>query len=110
MNENKPMRIQVVFDAAAKSEGVCLNSNLLAGPDLLNSLVGILLRFREHPIAVTGDMERMFNQVRLTNEDREAVRFLWNESPEEQEPSHYQMLVHIFGAKDSPTCANFAMC
>ena len=109
INENKPGRVQVVFDAAAKSQGICLNSNLLAGPDLLNNLVGILLKFREHPIAITGDIEGMFNQVLLKEEDREAVRFLWKESPNESEPSHYQMLVHIFGAKDSPTCANFAL-
>ena len=107
-NENKPGRVQVVFDAAAKSNGTCLNSNLLTGPDLLNSLIGILLRFREHPIAITGDIEGMFNQVRLIEEDREAVRFLWQDSLMEDELSHYQMLVHIFGAKDSPTCANFS--
>lgn len=109
INENKPGKVQVVFDAAAKSHQICLNSNLLAGPDLLNKLVGILLRFREHPIAITGDIEGMFNQVRLNEEDREAVRFLWKDCRSDKEPSHYQMLVHIFGAKDSPTCANFAL-
>ena len=86
-----------------------MNSNLLAGPDLLNNLVGRLLRFREHSIAITGDIEGMFNQVKLNEYDREAVRFLWKDCPSDKEPSHYQMLVHIFGAKDSPTCANFAL-
>ncbi|XP_066933958.1 uncharacterized protein [Clytia hemisphaerica] len=109
INENKPGKVQVVFDAAVKSHQICLNSNILAGPDLLNKLVGILLRFREHPIAITCDIEGMFNQVRLNEDDREAVQFLWKDCRSDKEPSHYQMLVHIFGAKDSPTCANFAL-
>ncbi|XP_062581170.1 uncharacterized protein LOC134242973 [Saccostrea cucullata] len=41
----KPESIRVVFDSSAKYQDVSLNSVLLQGPDLLNSLVGILLRF-----------------------------------------------------------------
>ena len=32
------------------------NSNLLTGPDLLNRLIGILVRFREEPIAILADI------------------------------------------------------
>ena len=31
------------------------------GPDLLNSLLGILVRFRENEVAFIGDMKKMFN-------------------------------------------------
>ena len=41
----KPGKVQVVFDAAAKYKGKGLNKELFTGPDLLNSLVGVLLRF-----------------------------------------------------------------
>jgi len=46
-----------VLDAAVRSNGTNLNDNLRTGPDLLNSLVRVLIRFREHPIAVTADIE-----------------------------------------------------
>ena len=100
----------MVFDAAAKSSNESLNSNLYTGPDLLNSLVGVLLRFRRYRIAVVADVEAMFHQVRLRPEDADAVRFLWkNNSESNAAPEHYQILVHIFGATDSPCCASFAL-
>ena len=60
---NKPGRIRRLANAASKYRGQSLNSNLLTGPDLLNSLLGILLRFREHPVAILADIESMFMQI-----------------------------------------------
>ena len=42
----KPDSVRVVFDSSAKFQDVSLNNVLLQGPDLCNSLLGILLRFR----------------------------------------------------------------
>lgn len=109
-NINKPGKVRMVFDAASKSAGQSLNSNLRTGPDLVNSLVGVLIRFRKHRVAVTADIEGMFHQVRLKPPDTEAVRFLWKEDPNSEDPpAHYKMLVHIFGATDSPCCATYAL-
>ena len=42
--------------------------------------------------------------------DADSLRFLWKEDINSSAPpSVFQMLVHIFGAKDSPTCANYAI-
>ncbi|KAK3739659.1 hypothetical protein QZH41_014205, partial [Actinostola sp. cb2023] len=64
-NPQKKDKIRVVFDAAALYNGVSLNNQLSQGPDLSNSLLGILLRFREEPIALVADIEGMFNQIIL---------------------------------------------
>ncbi len=43
----KPDKLRVVFDCSAKFCGISLNDTLLTGPDLINSLVGVLCRFRK---------------------------------------------------------------
>ena len=59
-------KIRVVFDCAATFRGTSLNKQLLQGPDMTNSLVGVLLRFRQEPIAIMADVEGMFNQVKVS--------------------------------------------
>ena len=76
-HSKKPEKIRVVFDCSAQFQGMSLNSELLQGPDLTNNLVGILLRFRQDPVAVMGDVQSMFHQVRVPVEDRDFLRFLW---------------------------------
>jgi len=109
LNPNKPGKVRVVFDAASKFDGVSLNDNLLTGPDLLNNLVGILLRFRSGKIGVMADVQQMFHQVRVYEEDRDSLRFLRRDLDETRKPDEYQMTVHVFGAVDSPCCANYAL-
>lgn len=41
-----PNKIRIMFDAAAKANGVSLNDHLLPGPDLYNLLITTLLIFR----------------------------------------------------------------
>lgn len=110
VNPQKPDKCRVVWDCAAKWRGSSLNDRLLRGPDLTNSLVGVLTRFREEPIALIADIEGMFHQVRVKPTDRDFLRFLWwPDGDFNRDPEEYQMLVHLFGAKSSPSCANFAL-
>lgn len=76
-NENKPGKVRVVFDCASKYQGISLNSQLLQGPDLMNSLVGVIIRFRQDKVALAADIEAMYHQVRVREDDCDALRFLW---------------------------------
>jgi len=103
----KPDRIRVVFDCAAKVGGVSLNDFLLQGPEHMNDLQGILLRFRKHPIAFMGDIERMFHQFKVATKHQDYLRFLWYD--EGGSLVTYKMTVHLFGARSSPACATYGL-
>ena len=65
INPHKPEKVRRVCNAAAKYKVESLNDKLLTGLDLLQSLVGIIFKFREHQIALTADIEAMFLQVKV---------------------------------------------
>ena len=56
------VKFRIVFDCSAKSNGVSLNDKLFQGPTnyLNNSLLRVLLRFRQEQIAIVGDIKNMF--------------------------------------------------
>ena len=66
------------------------------------------MRFREGKVALSGDIEAMFNQVAVPEADQSALRFLWRQSPESP-IEFYQYVGHIFGARCAPTCSNYAL-
>ena len=110
VNPKKPEKTRVVFDCAAKYHGTSLNENVLQGPDLTNSLVGVLTRFRQETVALIADIEAMFHQVRVDSRDVDALRFLWFHNGDlTQEPEELQMMVHLFGGVWSPSCSAFAL-
>ncbi|XP_062709120.1 uncharacterized protein LOC134288391 [Aedes albopictus] len=104
-NPNKPGKVRIVWDAAACAYGTSLNSALLKGPDLLCSLLTILLQFRERRIALTGDIREMFHQVLIRTEDQFSQCFYWMN--ERGQTEVYAMQVMTFGACCSPTTAQF---
>ncbi len=99
---------RIVYDAAAKVNGKSLNDFLLKGPDLLNPLPAVLMRFRQNKIAITGDIKEMFHQVTLKKEDWPSQTILYRGSQRDCEPQEYYMTVLFFGAASSPCSAIFA--
>lgn len=103
---NKPGKLRLVFDAAATVNGTSLNSTLLKGPDLNQPLIEILYRFRQHKIAVCGDIAEMFHQIKIQPSDRSSQRFLWS-TDNGLTIDVYEMCVMTFGATCSPTTAQY---
>ena len=106
----KPGKIRVVFDCSSAFQGVSLNDSLLQGPDLTTPLFDVLLRFRQEQVAFVGDVESMYYQVRVPQEDRDTLRFFWwPDGNTTLSPEMYRMTVHPFGARSSPSIANYAL-
>ena len=56
VNSHKPGKVRRVLNGAAMFQGHSLNNSLLTGPDLLQSLIHILIQFRQYPYAVSADI------------------------------------------------------
>ena len=98
----KPDKVRVVFNCSAKFQGTSLNDQLLQGPNLTNTLVGVLTRFRQEQIAFMSDIEAMFYQVQVPPRDCDYLRILWwPDGDLNKDPEEYQMLVHLFGGASS---------
>ncbi|XP_068205400.1 uncharacterized protein [Palaemon carinicauda] len=106
---DKPDKVHVVFDCASKVEGTSLNDLLLQGPDMMNSLLGVLVKFRGSLFAYRGDINIIFYQVRVPEQQRDYLRFFWWENSLDEEPKEWKMAVHLFGACSSPSIANFML-
>ena len=77
INPHKPEKVRRVCNAAAKYQGVALYDKLPFGPDLLQSMIGIIFLVREHQIVSSTDIEAMFLQVIVPNDDSRCLQFLW---------------------------------
>lgn len=106
----KPGSVRCVFDSSAKYEGISLNDVLLTGPDLVNPLLGILWRFRQHPVAVTADIEQMFYRFSVPEKHRDYLRFMWyKDNDPSQDLIEYRMTRHVFGNSPSSAVATFGL-
>ena len=106
----KKDRIRVVFDSSAKYQGISLNDALITGPNLVNNLVGVLMRFRQEKIAVTADIRQMFYSFNVREDHRDYLRFLWHEDNDlDKDLVEYRMTVHVFGNSPSPAVATFGL-
>ena len=98
-------KLRVVFDGSAlTSSGTSLNQSLLIGPTLQPTLSSILLKFRCYPIALNGDISKMYREVLLHPADKDLHRFVWRASPTEP-IQDYRMCRVTFGVSASPYLA-----
>lgn len=102
-------KARVILNCSFNCRQACLNDNLLPGPTLSAPLLGVLLRFREHAVGISGDICGMFHQVRLLPEDQPLLRFLWHDGVKERNPDVYECRVLPFGTPCSPCCTTYTL-
>lgn len=101
---------RVVFNASKLCHGQSLNNSISKSPDLLNSLVGVLIRFRERPVAISADIKGFYLAVRIPRQDWDFARFLWFEGNDlDGKPAHFRLKVHLFGGVASQAAAIIAL-
>ena len=94
-------KLRVVFDGSARTTtGVDLNSTLMKGPRIQDNIFAILIRFRFHVVALSGDVTKMYRQVELDEKDRDFQRLIWRFG-EEEPLSVYRLTRVIYGVRSS---------
>nr|XP_034339039.1 uncharacterized protein LOC117693077 [Crassostrea gigas] len=82
----------------------------MTGPDMINTLLGVLLRFRKDLVAITADIQQMFYCFVVSEKHRNFLRFFWYENNDpEKELVEYRMRVHVFGNSPSPAVATYGL-
>ncbi|GBN33440.1 hypothetical protein AVEN_171049-1 [Araneus ventricosus] len=103
LQENSTTPIRPVFDASARMKGhPSLNESLHSGPNLIELIPDILLRFREKKIGVTADIRKAFLQISVCKEDRDFLRFLWWKNKDCQEDKFFRHARVVCGVRSSP--------
>ena len=75
-------KLRLVYDASYKSKHsneYSLNDCLETGPDLINSLLALLIKFRLHKYVLKSDIRKAFLQIEIYLADRDLLRSLWIE-------------------------------
>lgn len=105
--------IHIIYDCSCKQapDSPSLNDCLNPGPPFLNDLCAILLRFCQHSVAFSSDIEKAFLHVHLDEGDRDFTRFLWLSDPTNPSSSFvtFRFKVALFRATCSPFMLNAAI-
>ena len=76
----------------------------------MNSLVGVLIRFRQDNIAVICDIEQIFHSFHVDPKHQNFLRFLWfKDNDPSKRIMENKMTVHLFGNGPSPAIATFGL-
>ena len=76
----KPVKVRVVFDCSVRSRGSSLNDRAYQGPKL-TTLLNVVLICIVYSCVISGDVQAMYNQVKVPVGNRDMMRFLWNGEP-----------------------------
>ncbi|XP_048488916.1 uncharacterized protein LOC125491321 [Plutella xylostella] len=103
--EKDTSKTRIVFDASCKgTNNVSLNDDLLVGPPLQEDLRNLIIRWRMKPICLVADVQKMYREVLVTEEDADYQRILWR-SNSLDEAKDYRLLRVTFGTSSAPFLA-----
>lgn len=98
-------KVRPVFNASSESStGISLNDILCVGATVQPESFDIMLRFREKPFVITGDITKMYRQIFVHPSQRKLLRILWR-SDMSQPVTHYQLNTVTFGTACAPFLA-----
>ncbi|XP_075157918.1 uncharacterized protein LOC142231185 [Haematobia irritans] len=103
--ERTSTKVRVVFNASKKTtSGFSLNDILHTGPILQNDLMNVILRWRFFRYVFNGDIQKMYRQIYVHEDDRKFQRILFRQSAT-GEISDFCLKTVTFGVNCAPYLA-----
>lgn len=103
--ESTTTKYRVVFNASAKtSSGHSLNDLMHKGPNLQQDLQSLLLKLRQYRYAYTADIEKMYRQILINEQDQLLHKIVWRENLNLPIQS-FQLTTVTYGTKAAPFLA-----
>lgn len=103
-------KLRIVFDGSARenNDESSFNDLLDKGPNLTPHVFNILAKFRSYSVPLTGDIEKAFHQISVSETDRDLLRFLWYEDvmSDSSRIVQYRFCRLVFGLTSSPAILN----
>ena len=102
-------KTRICHDGRADTGGICLNELLLGGPNIMNVLTEVLMKFRIHKIGLMTDIKAFFHNVRVHPEDADTFRYMWFTDKSMREAVIMLFLAHIFGSVSSSLVTSYVL-
>ena len=87
--------VRMVTNSSFNNGGKSLNSCLAAGPNSLNPMLSVLLRFRSYCCALQYDLSKAYNTMRTGVKERHLRRFIWKFSKDDVWEDYAFDVVHF---------------
>ncbi|GFU46272.1 uncharacterized protein TNCV_2155951 [Trichonephila clavipes] len=98
-------KCRVVFNASSKTKnGKSLNNVLMTGPKLQTEIFNHLIKFRSYRVAFTADIEKMYRQILISDEDCKYQRIVWRATPSDSLKS-FELQTITYGTSCAPFLA-----
>lgn len=98
-------KLRVVFNASNKmSNGKTLNEQMAIGKSSQSSLISLILKWRQYKYAMCADIEKMYRQIWIHDDQVDLQRILWRNSSNET-IKEYRLKTVTYGTANAPYLA-----
>jgi hypothetical protein len=101
--------VRLVLNSSLSYNGVSFNDILMKGPNALNNIWEVQLRFRSHAVALVCDLKKMYNSIKTTLTERYLRLVVWRDMNTDAEMKTYGTETVMFGDKPAAAIAAIAL-
>ncbi len=100
--DKRTTKVRIVFDCAAKCNGISLNDMIHAGPKLKQDLFNVLVHFRRNPVDIACDIKEMYLYIEVMSRTVPTSDCSGETLTPNREPDVFEFSRVVFGKNSAP--------